>query len=179
MKKTVFFFLMIAALSTSFYSCKTNTDDLWDSIHQLDGRVTSLEELCKQMNGNIGALQTLLQALQSNVSITKVNPVTEGGKTVGYTISFSKGDPITIYHGEKGDKGDTGIAGKDGVTPVVGVRRDADNVYYWTLNGEWLIDDAGNKVKAVGENGKDGENGIDGKPGMDGITPQLKIENGR
>ena len=70
MKKTVFFFLMIAALSTSFYSCKTNTDDLWDSIHQLDGRVTSLEELCKQMNGNIGALQTLLQALQSNVSIT-------------------------------------------------------------------------------------------------------------
>lgn len=179
MKKTVFFFLMIAALSTSFYSCKTNTDDLWDSIHQLDGRVTSLEELCKQMNGNIGALQTLLQALQSNVSITKVNPVTEGGKTVGYTISFSKGDPITIYHGEKGDKGDTGIAGKDGVTPVVGVRRDTDNVYYWTLNGEWLIDDAGNKVKAVGEDGKDGENGIDGKPGMDGITPQLKIENGR
>lgn len=179
MKKTVFFFLMIAALSTSFYSCKTNTDDLWDSIHQLDGRVTSLEELCKQMNGNIGALQTLLQALQSNVSITKVNPVTEGGKTVGYTISLSKGDPITIYHGEKGDKGDTGIAGKDGVTPVVGVRRDTDNVYYWTLNGEWLIDDAGNKVKAVGEDGKDGENGIDGKPGMDGITPQLKIENGR
>lgn len=173
MKKTVFFFLMIAALSTSFYSCKTNTDDLWDSIHQLDGRVTSLEELCKQMNGNIGALQTLLQALQSNVSITKVNPVTEGGKTVGYTISFSKGDPITIYHGEKGDKGDTGVAGKDGVTPVVGVRRDTDNVYYWTLNGEWLIDDAGNKVKAVGEDGKDGENG------MDGITPQLKIENGR
>lgn len=179
MKKTVFFFLMIAALSTSFYSCKTNTNDLWDSIHQLDGRVTSLEELCKQMNGNIGALQTLLQALQSNVSITKVNPVTESGKTVGYTISFSKGDPITIYHGEKGDKGDTGIAGKDGVTPVVGVRRDTDNVYYWTLNGEWLIDDAGNKVKAVGEDGKDGENGIDGKPGMDGITPQLKIENGR
>ena len=176
---SVFFFLMIAALNTSFYSCKTNTDDLWDSIHQLDGRVTLLEELCKQMNGNIGALQTLLQALQSNVSITKVNPVTEGGKTVGYTISFSKGDPITIYHGEKGDKGDTGIAGKDGVTPVVGVRRDTDNVYYWTLNGEWLIDDAGNKVKAVGEDGKDGENGIDGKPGMDGITPQLKIENGR
>ena len=63
MKKTVFFFLMIAALSTSFYSCKTNTDDLWDSIHQLDGRVTSLEELCKQMNGNIGALQTLYYKL--------------------------------------------------------------------------------------------------------------------
>ena len=37
-KDSILFFLMIAALSTSFYSCKTNTDDLWDSIHQLDGR---------------------------------------------------------------------------------------------------------------------------------------------
>ena len=182
MKKAVFFFLMIAALSTSFYSCKTNTDDLWDSIHQLDGRVTSLEELCKQMNGNIGALQTLLQALQSNVSITKVNPVTEGGKTVGYTITFSKGDPITIYHGEKGDKGDAGIAGEDGSTPVVGVKMDTDGIYYWTLNGEWLTDETGNKVKAVGTDGKDGEDGDDGSSGTDGkdgIAPQLKIENGR
>ena len=40
----------------SFYSCKTDMDDLWDSIHELDNRVTSLEELCKQMNGNISAL---------------------------------------------------------------------------------------------------------------------------
>ena len=52
-----------------------------------------------------------------------------------------------------------------------------------------MLDDAGNKIKAVGidgedgadgEDGKDGENGADGtdgKDGVDGITPQLKIEN--
>ena len=175
MKKATFFFLIIATLTTTFYSCKTNTDDLWDSIHQLDGRVTSLEELCKQMNGNISSLQKLVQALQENNSITMVSPVKQGDKTVGYTISFTKGEPITIYHGEKGDKGDTGETGtngKDGATPVIGVKQHADGIYYWTLNGDWLRDNSSNMIKAEG---KDGTNGEDGK---DGTTPQLKIENG-
>ena len=36
------------------------------------------------------------------------------------------------------------------------------------------MDSDGNKIKAIGTDGKDGESGTDGK---DGITPQLKIEN--
>lgn len=187
MKKATFFFLVIATLITSFYSCKTNTDDLWDSIHQLDGRVTSLEELCKQMNGNISSLQKLVQALQDNNSITMVTPVKQGEKTIGYTISFTKGEPITIYHGEKGDKGeqgdkgetgdkgDTGDNGKDGTTPTIGVKQHADGIYYWTLNGDWLRDNSGNMIKAEGKDGADGEQGEEGKAG---ITPQLKIEDG-
>lgn len=187
MKKVTFFFLVIATLITSFYSCKTNTDDLWDSIHQLDGRVTSLEELCKQMNGNISSLQKLVQALQDNNSITMVTPVKQGNKTIGYTISFTKGEPITIYHGEKGDKGeqgdkgetgdkgDTGDNGKDGTTPTIGVKQHADGIYYWTLNGDWLRDNSGNMIKAEGKDGTDGEQGEEGKAGT---TPQLKIENG-
>lgn len=187
MKKATFFFLVIATLTTTFYSCKTNTDDLWDSIHQLDGRVTSLEELCKQMNGNISSLQKLVQALQDNNSITMVTPVKQGDKTIGYTISFTKGEPITIYHGEKGDKGeqgdkgetgdkgDTGNNGKDGTTPTIGVKQHADGIYYWTLNGDWLRDNSGNMIKAEGKDGADGEQGEEGKAG---ITPQLKIEDG-
>lgn len=188
MKKATFFFLVIATLTTTFYSCKTNTDDLWDSIHQLDGRVTSLEELCKQMNGNISSLQKLVQALQDNNSITKITPIKEGEKGIGYTISFTKGEPITIYHGEKGDKGeqgdkgetgdkgDTGANGKDGSTPIIAVRQYTDGIYYWTLNGDWLRDQFGNMVKAEGNDGVDGEDGADGK---DGITPLLEIRDGR
>lgn len=157
MKKATFFFLIIATLITSFYSCKTNTDDLWDSIHQLDGRVTSLEELCKQMNGNISSLQKLVQALQDNNSITKVTPIKEGEKVIGYTISFTKGEPITIYHGDKGD---------DGATPVITVDQDGET-YYWKVNGEWLTDKKGNKIPTTGEDGQDA------------ISPQLEIRNGR
>lgn len=163
MKKATFFFLIIATLATTFYSCKTNTDDLWDSIHQLDERVTSLEELCKQMNGNISSLQKLVQALQDNNSITKVTPIKEGEKVIGYTISFTKGEPITIYHGEKGEQGDKG---DDGATPVITVDQDGET-YYWKVNGEWLTDKKGNKIPTTGEDGQDA------------VSPQLEIRNGR
>ena len=78
------------------------------------------------------------------------------------------------------------------MTPVISVKKDIDGIYYWTVNGEWLIVD-GNKVKAVGtdgadgengtdgkdgEDGVDGENGLDGTDGKDGITPKFKIEDG-
>lgn len=166
MKRLAFFLLIVATFATTFYSCKTNTDDLWDSIHQLDGRVTSLEDLCKQMNGNISSLQKLVQALQDNNSITKVTPIKEGEQITGYTISFSKGEPITIYHGKKGDKGEQGDKGNDGTTPVITVDQDGET-YYWKVNGEWLTDKKGNKIPTTGEDGQDT------------VSPQLEIRNGR
>lgn len=69
------------------------------------------------------------------------------------------------------------------MTPVISVKKDIDGIYYWTVDGEWLIVD-GNKVKAEGadgvdgKDGVDGENGSDGTDGTDGITPKFKIENG-
>ena len=115
------------------------------------------------MNSNISSLQGIVTAMQTGDYITSVTPVTVDGKTVGYTITFAKGDPITIYHGQDG------ADGKDGHTPTIGVKQDTDGIWYWTIDGEWLLDANGRKVKAVG---------LDGQNGQDGITPQLKIEDG-
>lgn len=93
-----------------------------------------LEQLCQQMNTNISSLQTIVSALQNNDYVTGVVPVTEGGKTVGYTISFTKSQPVTICHGKDGQNGADGKDGKSYV-PVIGVRQDTDGVYYWTLDG--------------------------------------------
>lgn len=104
-----------------------------------------------------------------------------------------KAHRLQIYNGQDGKDGQDGKPGedgKDGSTPIIGVKQDADGIYYWTLNGDWLTDDSGNKIKAEGRDGQDGEDGKpgqdgndgqDGKPGedgKDGITPQLKIEDG-
>jgi len=137
--------------------------------------------MCAQTNNNIASLQTILVALQNNDCITAVVPVTENGTVNGYTITFAKSAPITIYNGAKGDKGDPGA---DGRVPVVGVGKDADGIYYWTLDGKWLTDASGNKIKTQGTDGKDGQDGAKGdkgEPGADGkdsITPKLKIEGG-
>lgn len=203
MKKILCFLFAVSILS----GCGDDYDDsaLTGRVDDLENRVTKLEELCKQMNTNISSLQALVNALQDNDYITGVTPITKDGETIGYTISFAKSAPITIYHGEDGKDGQDGKPGEDGndgSTPIIGVKQDTDGVYYWTLNGDWLTDDSGNKIQAEGrdgadgkpgedgndgqdgkpgEDGNDGQDGQDGKPGedgKDGITPQLKIEDG-
>lgn len=175
-------------------SCsKFDDTQIWDKLNDHEKRISALEELCRKMNTNIDALQTIVDALQKNDCITAVAPVTEGGAEVGYTISFSSGKHITIYHGKDGKDGSNGTDGAnglDGHTPVIGVAKDADGIYYWTVDGSWLLDGNGQKVKAVGTDGKDGANGSNGQDGgtsapgtpgadgKDGITPQLKIEDG-
>lgn len=126
------------------------------------------------MNTNISSLQSIVDAIQKNDQIAAIAPITREGEEVGYTISFTSGKTITVYNGKDGQDG---ADGKDGRTPVIGVKKDTDGNYYWTVDGEWLTDANGNKIKATanGTGGADGEDGVDGK---DGITPQLKIENG-
>jgi hypothetical protein len=159
-------------------------------LENLDQRVTKLEELCKEMNTNITSLQTIVSVLQSNDFITGIVEIKKDGKVIGYTITFGKHDPITIYHGQDGKdgadgqngaNGQDGKDGADGYTPVIGVAQDTDGVYYWTLNGEWLLDDNGNKLPVSGKDGQDGTDGKDGQDGADGkdgVTPLLKIEDG-
>ena len=206
-------FTILSIVGICFSSCSYDDTHLTNRVENLENRVTALEKLCKEMNSNITALQTIVEALQNNDYVTGVTPVEENGVVVGYTITFVKSAPITIYHGKDGKDGVNGSDGKDGVdgkdgkdgyTPVIGVEKDSDGIYYWTLDGEWLTDNEGNKIKAVGvdgkdgadgedgkdgangsdgkdgadgEDGKDGQNGNDGANGKDGITPQLKIEN--
>ena len=186
MKK--FFTYLLVLVAFSLLSCTESYDDsaIRSDLNALEARVAKLEELCKQMNTNISSLQTIVSAQQNNDYITGVTPIVKDGKEVGYTITFSKSKPITIYHGKDGANGTDGADGKDGkdgYTPVIGVLKDTDGIYYWTLDGEWLVDADGNKIKAQGIDGKDGQDGTvgeagkDGADGKDGITPQLKIEN--
>ena len=173
--KKLFTYLLVA-ITMIIAGCSESFDDskIWDKLDDHESRIAKLEELCQQMNTNISSLQTIVNALQNKDYVTGVTPITTDGETIGYTISFTKSQPITIYHGEDGKDGQNGTDGKDGKdgsTPVIGVKQDSDNIYYWTLNGEWLLDANGNKIKAQGTDGKDGVNG------EDGITPKLKIEN--
>ena len=162
------------------FGCSDKYDDsaLRNDLNDLENRIAKLEELCKQMNTNISSLQKIVDALQDNLSISKVEQISDG-----YIIHFSDGSTATIKNGKDSED-----------APIIGVKKDTDGIYYWTLDGKWLTDEKGNKVKAQGTDGKDGvdgedgndgvdgEDGVDGtngKDGKDGITPQLKIENGR
>ena len=165
MKRTgfVILFAVIALLS----GCSKYDDtDIRNQISDINGRLEKLEQLCGRLNTNVVALQSIVEALQHNDHVTSVEPIREGDKTIGYTIVFSKSGSITIYHGKDG------ASGSEGHTPQIGVSKDDDGNYYWTVDGEWLLDNDGQKIRA---NGIQGEGGASGQ---DGVTPKFKIEGG-
>lgn len=168
----------------SLASC-TEYDEvaMWNKNEDMGSRLAALERLCDRMNTNIASLQRIVEALQANDYVTGVAPVVENGETIGYTISFSRSGPVTIYHGKDG---------QSGATPVIGVKQDTDGLYYWTLDGEWLEDSRGDRVVAQGPAGRSAyelavENGYRGTleewlaslNGNNGLSAyELAVENG-
>lgn len=200
-------YVSAAVLALAFAACSDDYDDsaIWDAVNGNTQRIEALEAWQDEVNGNIAALQQLLNTTDY---ITSVTPLTENGEEVGYVIEFHNSDPITIRHGAKGDKGDKGDQGEqgeqgpqgepgkdgedgadgsdgeDGSTPVIGLTQGEDGNWYWTLNGEPMTDPEGNPVRANGEKGDQGEQGEDGEKGDDGAqgipgtpapTPQISL----
>lgn len=183
----IYLFCICSLFPCLLSSCKYDDSELINRVDNLEDRLAKLEEQCKQINANINSLQTIVSALENANQITSVSELVENGKKVGYKIEFTKSDPIYIYHGQDGADGSDGT---DGYVPQIGVEKDKDGIYYWTLDGSWLTDKDGNKIKAVGLDGKDGEDGQDGADGSDGsdgsngsngrdgVTPKLRINEG-
>lgn len=149
---------MVCACMFGLSSCGDDYDDseLRGDIENLDSRITALEEWQKSVNTDIRSLQSLVEALEDKDYVTAVTPLEDG---TGYVISFLKSGNVTIKHGEQGEKGE------DGTTPVISVKQDSDGKHYWTVNGEWLLDN-GNKMPVTGEKGD---------KGADSIAPQVRI----
>ena len=149
---------MVCACMFGLSSCGDDYDDseLRGDIENLEGRITALEEWQKSVNTDIRSLQNLVAALEDKDYVTAVTPLEDG---TGYVISFLKSGNVTIKHGEQGEKGE------DGTTPVISVKQDSDGKHYWTVNGEWLLDN-GNKMPVTGEKGD---------KGADAIAPQVRI----
>ncbi len=163
MKQSLSFAL--ALLCGIFTACFDDTD-LRNKVDDHENRIQYLESLCSNLNNEVMNLMDLLYAYEEGDRITSVTSLTENGVEVGYLITFNNNEPIAIYHGSDGADGESG---SDGSTPQIGAKQDTDGIWYWTVNGEWLCDDAGNKVKASAADGADGK---------DAIAPKFKIEEG-
>lgn len=144
MKKIIYSLVSLLLL----VGCRYDDTEIWNELQKQNEKILALQELCTKMNNNITSLQSIVEALQKNDYVTSVTPIVLDGVEIGYTISFTQSAPITIYHG------------KDGHTPIVGVKQDSDGQYYWTIDNEWVFGEDGEKVKAEG---------------IDAVTPQLKI----
>jgi len=113
---------MLVVLTGIASSCKYDDEELWDYVTDLADRISTLETLTKQMNGDIAAMQSIISALENKVYISEVEKLTDG-----YILHFTDGTTATIKNGIDG------LNGKD--APIVGVKQEK-GVYYWTITVE-------------------------------------------
>lgn len=119
--------------------------ELVNRVDGLEDRVTTLEEAIAQMNQDIKGVETLVNAIDGNVFVSKIETTEEG-----YTVYFTDGQKITISNGEKGEPG------KD--APVVTVKLNPeDNQYYWAMTKDGVTDYIladGKPIPVKGEKGQ-------------------------
>lgn len=143
-------YVLVAYTTFALPSCDIKDEELWERVDELFERVEKLEDVCSQMNADIHSIQSVIDAIQNNYSITSVTPL---DNEEGYSITFSNGDKIIINHGKDGENG------KDGQTPTINIKDMGNGQYAWLLNGEILRDVQSNPIPVNGQNGKDGEDG--------------------
>ena len=151
--------VMSLGLALSCLACSKYDDSaLNDRLAKLEQRVGAIEEKVKVANEDIKTLKSLVSASTQGKTITEVKKTDEG-----YDLIFSDKQVISIKMGRNG---------ADGHSPKISVAQDG-GVYYWQLDGQWLLDAQGKKVRADGTTGPQGPQGPQGAPGKDGaVGPQ-------
>ena len=159
--KNIFKIFALIGVLTGIFSITACTDYKDDinavnrRVDDLEKRVKALEDLMKRANENITSIQEIVDNISYDGYVANITKIENG-----YEMVFGDGTKVIVHDGE------------DGVVPAISVKQDTDGNWYWTLDGEWMLDDSGNKVRANGEKGEDGTTANAGK---DGVTPQLRI----
>ena len=153
---------MSLGLALSCLACSKYDDSaLNDRLAKLEQRVGAIEEKVKVANEDIKTLRDLVSASTQGKTIAEVKKTDEG-----YDLIFSDKQVISIKHGRNG---------ADGHSPKISVAQDG-GVYYWQLDGQWLLDAQRQKVRVSGETGPvgpQGPQGPQGPKGQDGaVGPQ-------
>ena len=144
--------MVLPVLLTIFPSCTgmvRDWDEKWgavqDSLRVLQAKVDAA-------NRDLTILDLIVKELDDSQTIL---PETFLQTEDGYEVSFRDGKKIFIPFGKDAVDGRQFIP--------VGVRNDEDGLYYWTVDGEWMLDSLDNKIRAGA---------------TDGIVPQFKVEDG-
>ncbi|MCQ2186873.1 MAG: DUF4988 domain-containing protein [Bacteroidales bacterium] len=129
--------LLVICAAVAALVCACNKYD--GAISDLEKRINSTEQSVNNLLNKVDALQKILDAIQSGVSIKSVSPV-DGG----FTVTFSDNNSFTVVNGKDGQDGKPGEDGKDGEDSKVSYTE--DNLCYYFDFGD------GNKV-AVSKTG--------------------------
>lgn len=123
--------LVLVAMAAPMLTSCYDDSALNEKLEAVQKEVDQIKTDLTQLKSDLAALKA---AVDANLSVSQLNQLPDG-----YELVFSDGTKAVI---------------KNGTSSVVGAKEDEDGVLYWTLNGEWLLDADGNKIKASAEDGE-------------------------
>lgn len=129
--------------------------ELENEINLLDRRITALEERSSKLNETIKGLGTVVNSFKNYDFVSDVKPVYNTfGTVIAYRITFTNSGTVTIHNGTDAD------------TPTIGVEKDKNGLFYWTVTysdgvtNPIYLSNSGQLVYASS------------------VTPEIKIESG-
>lgn len=144
-------FLILSLVSVSAFavSC-TDVSSMLEELEYLDGRADAAAAWIAEMEQEASGLASILKAMTANDCIVDMDFVydEETLEPLSCTIYFDKSDPVVIQL--KGQGGDQGPEGDGGRRVMISAALD-DGIYYWTADGEWILDAGGNRVPVATE----------------------------
>ena len=123
--------LVLVAMAAPMLTSCYDDSALNEKLEAVQNEVDQIKTDLTQLKSDLAALKA---AVDAKLSVSQLNQLPDG-----YELVFSDGTKAVI---------------KNGASSVVGAKEDEDGVLYWTLNGEWLLDADGNKIKASAEDGE-------------------------
>lgn len=123
-----------------------NDDELKSRLDDVDQRLTKVEALVTSLNSQLSELQQLIDGKKF---ISNIEDKEDGTHVITFVDTFGEMSTMTLT---------------DGQSPAISVKQAPDGKWYWTVNGNWLLDSEGNTIPVTGERG---------------VTPSMKIENGK
>ena len=113
-------------------------------LSQAETSDTSLNNI----NANISALRKVIEAKSVGSTVKKITRLADDN---GCLIEFSDGNTVA-FRANVGSMGMPSLQpAPTSYTPVIAAQADDDGVYYWTLDGEWLLaEGTGRKIEVTG-----------------------------
>ena len=146
--------LLALIVVASLFSCNDNSAELdliKEQLQEHEQEIQALKQAVERLNQDISSLRSVLSELISGGYVASVTEDVRDNEVAGYTLSFIDGRGVYLR-----------TSAEDESAPSVSVRKDTDQLYYWTVNGNWLLDPDGNHVLVSD----------------DGAAPLLKADEG-
>ncbi|MDR1116580.1 MAG: DUF4988 domain-containing protein [Tannerella sp.] len=176
--------IILTALLLGGNGCQTYDDSkVWDELNNQSKRLAALKAWQTVVNDNFGSLHTLVAALQNNDYVTDVTKFDDPAPG-GYYIHFATSERATVWNGADGITPQLRISDTTGewevcltgdcdpatvdwtstgiiAAPQIGAAEDppGSGIYYWTVNGNRLLNSSDDKIPVTGPQGPQGPTG--------------------